>query len=201
MTRLALIRHGATPWNETGRLQGRADPGLSADTVRWLASAAAPEELGGARWIASPLQRAIETARILSGEEPVIEARLTEMDWGDWEGRTLADLRAKLTDSMAANEARGRDFRPTCGESPRDVQARIRPWLGEVAGQDRPTIAVTHKGVIRAVLGLATGWDMKGPAPLKLDWKAVHLFHVSSSSEVAVDRVNLPLCGREARAP
>ncbi len=201
MTRLALIRHGATPWNAAGRLQGRADPGLSADTVRWLAGVGPPEELSGARWIASPLQRAIETARLLSGDEPVIEPRLIEMDWGIWEGRTLADLRTELGEAMAANEARGLDFRPAGGESPCDVQARIGPWLGEVAGQDRPTIAVTHKGVIRAVLGLATGWDMTGPPPLKIDWSAVHLFDASSSSQVAVDRVNLPLCGREVGAP
>ena len=83
-----------------------------------------------------------------------------ETDWGVWEGRTLTDLRAELGDLMAAWEARGLDFRAPEGESPRDVQDRLRPWLTETATRSHPTGAVAHKGVIRAIYALATGWDM-----------------------------------------
>ena len=83
-----------------------------------------------------------------------------ETDWGVWEGRTLTDLRAELGDLMAAWEARGLDFRAPEGESPREVQDRLRPWLVETAATGQPTGAVAHKGVIRAIYALATGWDM-----------------------------------------
>jgi probable phosphoglycerate mutase len=54
---------------------------------------------------------------------------------------------------MTQNEAAGLDFRPPGGESPRDVQERLKPYLASLAG---PTIAVTHKGVLRALYALAT---------------------------------------------
>jgi probable phosphoglycerate mutase len=87
------------------------------------------------------------------------------MDWGAWEGRTLADLRAEAPAAMAANEARGLDFRPQGGESPREVRARLEPLLAEFQGD---VICVTHKGVIRAALSLATGWDMTSKPPVRL---------------------------------
>jgi probable phosphoglycerate mutase len=41
-----------------------------------------------------------------------------------------------------------------------------------------PTLAITHRGVIRVVLAAATGWDMLGKPPVKLDWRAAHFFEL-----------------------
>ena len=193
MTRLALIRHAATAWNEDGRMQGRADIPLSVAGRAAAASWRLPPDWADADWFSSPLERARETARLM-GLSPVgDDPRLTEMEWGDWEGRRLAELRAELGAAMAANEARGLDFRPDGGESPRDVQARIAPWLAEVAIRGRPVAAVTHKGVIRAVLALASGWDMTGKPPARLDWDCAHLFTLAGDGTAAVERLNIPL--------
>jgi len=115
------------------------------------------------------------------------------MRWGLWEGETLAGLRARLGAEMAAAEAAGVDLRPPGGESPREVQARIRPMLAEIAQRDRPTAAVTHKGVIRAVLALATGWDMRDKPPHRLDWSAAHLFRLDASGKPRIARLNVAL--------
>jgi probable phosphoglycerate mutase len=48
------------------------------------------------------------------------------------------------------------------------VCARLQALLGELAADPRPVVAVCHKGVMRAALVLATGWDMRGRAPLRL---------------------------------
>jgi probable phosphoglycerate mutase len=90
------------------------------------------------------------------------------MSWGCFEGRRLAELRGEAPDAMAANEARGLDFRPPGGESPREVCARLQAFLVELAADPRPVVAVCHKGVIRATLVLATGWDMRGRPPMRL---------------------------------
>ena len=90
------------------------------------------------------------------------------MNWGRFQGRRLAGLRAEMPGAMAANEARGLDFRPPGGESPREVCARLRAFLVERAADPRPVVAVCHKGVIRAALVLATGWDMRGRPPMRL---------------------------------
>lgn len=190
MTLLALIRHMPTAWNAAGRLQGSEDVPLPGDAMpQWQL----PAELDGFRWMTSPLRRAIDTARRLGIAEPIIEPRLAEMDWGLWEGETLAGLRMRLGQDMAANEAAGLDFRPPGGESPRDVQARVMPLLTEIARAGRPTAAVTHKGVIRAVLALATGWDMRDKPPHRLSWSAAHLFRLDADGRPGIARLNLPL--------
>ena len=66
MTPLALIRHGATLWNETGRMQGQTDVPLS-DTARHaLAQRKPPAQLAGFAWVSSPLSRAADTAHLLA---------------------------------------------------------------------------------------------------------------------------------------
>jgi probable phosphoglycerate mutase len=174
MTELALIRHGITAWNTAGRMQGRRDVPLSPAGREALARFRPPPEVAGFAWLSSPLVRAVETAELLSGESPALDPRLVELDWGEWEGLTLDELRAAHPE-MAANEERGLDFLPPGGESPRQVQDRIKPLLAELAGGP-PRVAVTHKGVMRAIMALAYDWPMRGRPPLKLSRHAVHLF-------------------------
>jgi probable phosphoglycerate mutase len=171
--KILLIRHGRTAWNEQGRMQGRVDLPLSPAGRAEVAGWQLPDGWAGARWLSSPLRRATETAALLTDRLVAIEPRLTEMDWGAFEGRTLAELRAAAPAAMAANEARGLDFRPDGGESPREVRARLESLLAELT--DAPTVCVTHKGVIRAAVSLATGWDMTSKAPLRVAGDALVL--------------------------
>ena len=201
MTRLALIRHGETAWTEAGRIQGRADVALSAAGRRALARRRLPEELAGARFAASPLKRAVATAESLGAAQVTIEPRLVEMDWGTWEGETLAELRVRGGAALVANEALGLDFRPDGGESPRDVQRRIAPWLAAEAARGGTIVAVTHKGVIRAIFARAVDWDMTGRPPVKLDWSAAHLFLLAPDGTPSVERMNLPLASHEVPRP
>ena len=193
MTLLGLIRHGPTAWNREQRNQGRSDIPLDAEGRDAVARWRLPAELAGARMIASPLVRAVETATLLAGRPPVIEPRLIEMDWGAWEGRTTADLRATLGDAMQTNEDRGLDFRPSGGESPRDVQNRLKPWLAEIAARGEPAVAVAHNGVIRAVTALAWNWNMLGKPPVKLRRAVAHLFDLDAAGHPSVRALNVPL--------
>jgi broad specificity phosphatase PhoE len=196
VTPLALIRHGSTDWSASGRMQGRADRPLSAAGLAEIARWRLPSELDDFAWVASPLARAAGTAAILLGRPVALEPRLIEADWGAWEGRRLAELRKSEGAAMKANEDRGLDFRPPGGESPREVQARLRPWLAEIARAGRPTAAVTHKGVIRAVLGLATGWNFIGKPPARLDWLAAHLFALAEDGRPSIARLNISLVAK-----
>lgn len=196
MTKLALIRHGLTAYNERRRLQGLRDTPLSEQGREQIQNYKAPPELQGFAWLSSPLARASETARMLTTDLVDTDSRLIEMDWGSWEGRTVNDLRAELGQTMRENEDRGLDFRPPHGESPREVMHRLRPLLAEIGRGDRNTVAVTHKGVIRAVYAAALGWDMLGSAPHKLDWLSAHMFIVSNRGNLKVHALNIPLTGR-----
>ena len=186
---VGLLRHGSTVWNEEGRMQGRRDVPLSArgrvEVLGWRTPVSPagmpPAELP---WWSSPLSRAVETAELLSGIAPRCEPALTEMDWGEWEGFDLRTLRERHGDAFARNEAAGLDFRPPGGESPREVRDRVVRFLAASAAAHRPTIAVSHKGVLRALLSAATGWDMTGKAPLRLRRDAIHWFTVESGGRI-----------------
>ena len=198
MSRLLLIRHGATAWNEAGRLQGRSDPPLSPAGRAAVEAWVLPPEAQRARWLSSPLIRARQTAEILAAKIPqgapvAEEARLIETDWGAWEGKTLAALRAELGEAMADNEARGLDFRPAGGESPREVQQRLRPLLANLAAAGGTTLAVSHKGVIRAVYALASGWDMRAKPPMKLRNDCLHAFALEPGGQPRVEALNVAL--------
>jgi len=190
---LAMLRHGETPWSRDKRVQGRTDISLSVAGRAALAERSPPAACAAMRVLSSPLARCTESAGQLRLSPVEIEPRLAEMAWGQWEGRRLPDLRTELGGAMALNEARGWDFQPLDGESPRQVWARIRPWLAEVAGAGQPTLALTHRGVIRVVFATATGWDMLGKPPARLDWNAVHLFALAADGMPTVQRLNLPL--------
>lgn len=189
MTLLLVIRHGQTDWNVEGRIQGRTDRPLTETSRAALASRRVPQEWRGHVCLSSPLRRAMDTARLID-LSPQPEPRLVEMDWGEWEGRRLVELRSELGEEMVRNEARGLDFRPPGGESPRDVQQRLSPLLPSL---EQATIAVTHKGVLRALYALATGWTMQGKARDKLIEGRAHVFEIDALGALSVHQLNLPL--------
>lgn len=193
MIRVALIRHAPTGWNRDRRIQGQADTELS-DEGRAMAQAwCLPPELRDFGWVTSTLARTRQTAALMGLQPESEDPRLNEMDWAEWTGRTLADLRAELGAEMAANEARGLDFRPVGGESPREVEKRLAAWLGERARLARDTGAITHRGVQRAALGLATGWDFLGKPPLKLARDTVLLLEIDDHGAATLGRTDLRL--------
>jgi broad specificity phosphatase PhoE len=186
---LLILRHGPTDWNASKRIQGRTDIPLSAEGRAEVQTWSIPSRFKDFHCLSSPLARTRETAEIL-GLEPEFDARLLEMAWGQWEGRTLADLREELGPQMAKNEALGMDFSPPGGESPRDTQERLRPLLRALT---RPTVAVAHKGVIRALYALATGWDMRDKPETKIKPATAHLFHIDKQGQPVVDCMNIKL--------
>ncbi|MEL7048841.1 MAG: histidine phosphatase family protein, partial [Pseudomonadota bacterium] len=105
------IRHGETDWNAEQRYQGQADIPLN-DFGRSQAKrngqvlSEIATELAGARYIASPLNRTIETMQIVRREMnlPVDDftqdPRLREVHYGHWEGELLSDLPAIDPDGL-----------------------------------------------------------------------------------------------------
>ena len=198
MPLIGFIRHAPTTWNEAGLIQGHTDTPLSEAGRAQLANWAPPAQLLAAEWVCSPLQRCRDTARHLAGRSVATDDLLKEMFWGDWQGETLPGLRQRLGEEMTRREALGWDFRPPNGESPRDVAVRLKAFLSKVAEREQPTVAVTHRGVIRAAFALATGWDFLGKPPFKMKREAVQLFWLSADGSLEVRAANVPLLAEEA---
>ena len=175
---LILVRHGYTDWNVEKRIQGRTDTALSASGAEQIKQRQLPPALANLPWYCSPLLRARQTAQLMRIANPTIDERLTEMNWGDWEGHILKLLRKKIGQPMRDSEARGLDFRPPNGESPRDVQKRLLAWTQAIAQRNTDCAAIVHKGIIRCAYALAHNWDMRGESPIQFNWQGAHAFVV-----------------------
>lgn len=191
MSDVLILRHGPTQWNAIKQVQGLTDIPLSPIGRTEVSKWSVPSEYKNFHCVSSPLCRAVETARIL-GFEPEVNEQLREMSWGQWEGRKLSELREELGQAMVENEARGLDFQPPGGESPRDTQQRLRPWLRSLV---RPTLAVAHKGVIRALYAMASDWDMCSKPKTRMIEPAAHLFGVDGNGQPFVKCMNIKLGG------
>src|SRR5688572_10722389 len=140
MTRIVVLRHAPTAWNRDKRLQGRTDVALDEEGVAVAARWRIDPDWATYRILSSPLGRARMTAAILFPDAEIgVDSRLIEMDFGAWEGKRLAELRADPAEDAAAREDLGLDFKAPEGESPREVQARIQPLLARLA-EDRKSV-------------------------------------------------------------
>ena len=177
MIRLALLRHGHTEWNRQGRIQGRTDIPLDDDARKQLADMALPPPWDSADLVASPLRRAVDTARLVGKRAPRIEPALIEMNWGDWEGQQRLVLDAQPDSGYRPIETWGWNYSPPCGESPAALRDRLLPWAESLDGD---TLAICHIGVMRVLLAHATGWNFDGPAPFRVKRNRLYLIDISA---------------------
>ncbi len=187
--RILLLRHAPTPWNIERRIQGRTDIGLTESARTTLQSTKLPSAWLQQRWVTSPLRRARDTAKLLGARNSEPHDELTEMHWGQFEGLMLSEINQQII-ALDLQPDRGLDLLPPGGESPRMVRDRLALWLKTLAPCDTTTIAVTHKGVIRAALSLATGWDMQQSFAEKVDWSLPLAFELDHGGLLKLTAVN-----------
>ena len=157
--RLLLARHGQTAWNAGRRFQGGSDVGLS-DVGR--AQAAALGRAVHARPLAaayvSPMRRAVETAEIAltgTGIPLVPLEELRELSLGEWEGRTVDEVRALEGDPYAAWVRAPLDCPPPGGEPLPAVCARVLRAVERIDAahpNGADVLVVAHGGVISVYL-------------------------------------------------
>ena len=175
MIRLARLRHGHTAWNRAGRIQGRTDIPLEPEAAAALSALRLPAPWSDAALWASPLDRAVETARLVGQRAPRVSDALLEMNWGAWEGEQAATLFQKGT-GYRHIEDWGWHYVPPDGESPAAVRDRVQPWIDSLV---EDSVAVCHIGVMRVILARATGWDFAGPAPFQIKRNRLYVIEFS----------------------
>jgi broad specificity phosphatase PhoE len=174
---LYLARHGETDFNLRKIFQGRSDIPLN---DRGLEQAHTLRELLAtvpiSRAYMSPLERARVTAAIILEDRDIpqmVESRLVEINFGEWEGTPEAEVREKwMEDYMDYRNDLSR-FRPLKGESALEARKRAGEWwdelvgeIGESSGSDEHILVVAHQS-LNAVLGcyvagipLSEGWSV-----------------------------------------
>jgi broad specificity phosphatase PhoE len=156
---VVLVRHGETEWSRDGRHTGSTDVPL---TERGEAQArAVGAALRGrlfALVLSSPLQRALETAR-LAGFSPRARPELAEWDYGEYEGRTTPEIREDVPDwTIWRYGAPG-------GESVEQVGERADRAIAELGAVDGDAVVFAHGHLLRV---LTARWLELPPADGRL---------------------------------
>ncbi len=165
LTRIFLVRHGATVLTAEDRFAGATDVPLSDEgraQAERLSLRLAEEQIAAV--YASPLSRTMETARLIVAPHALpVQARegLREISHGRWEGKTRDEVEAEFPEEA---QSWGKDpftFAPVGGESGLAVTARALPELIEIV-RSHPgarVLVVSHKATIRLLLSSLLGFD------------------------------------------
>ncbi len=168
MTRLYLVRHGATPLSTEDRFSGADGVDLS-DTGRFQCARLGTRLAGkGIDTVyASTYSRAIESAQIICksfGSIPAIQEGLQEISHGHWEGMARREVEARFPEEYASWEEDPFTFAPDGGESGVSVLARALPVIRTIVKQHEGArvLVVSHKATIRIILSSLLGFDVRG---------------------------------------
>ncbi|HEY2982405.1 MAG TPA: histidine phosphatase family protein [Anaerolineales bacterium] len=168
ITRLYLVRHGATQLTMEDRFSGSENIPLSEDgraQAERLSHRLAEQHITAV--FCSPLDRTMETARSLARPHkltPRAADSLREISHGHWEGMMRKDVEAKFSEEYAAWEEDPLTFAPEGGESGISVLARALPVIRDIVidfkGQN--VLIVSHKATLRLVISSLLGFDARG---------------------------------------
>lgn len=176
---ILLVRHGETTWNLERRFQGRRDSPLTergrrqAEAMAGLVRDMVRREPGAWRLVTSPLGRARDTAGAIAAATGLtleVDDRLMEIDCGEWEGLTWAEV-------SAGREASSRHwiFDAPGGETHEDVQARIEDFLASLPPEpERRVVVVSHGAAGRVLRGVYVGLAREAMLDLDVPQDAVH---------------------------
>jgi len=173
---LVLVRHGDVD-TPAGLCLGQTDLPLSAAGFGAVQQLAATWPGRAPRFLfTSDLKRAQQAASIFAAKfacEPLVDARLREVDLGQWDGKRWEDV---MRNDMARYEHWANNWviqEAPGGESFADVIRRTGAWLSSVlasTGDDDLVLAVAHIGSIRALLCHALGLPPARALALRVDY-------------------------------
>ena len=181
--RLILVRHGETEGQSSVRYHGRTDVRLSplgrAQMTR-VRNALRSETFAAV--YASTLLRTVEAAGIVGrtaerGAAVTQVSGFDEIDFGEWEGLTADEIRARDPDAHARWLSERAEFHYPRGESTTAFRARVLQALRETlhAAPSGDLLLVVHKGVIRSVVTELLAFDDAQRRRLIVDLASIHV--------------------------
>jgi broad specificity phosphatase PhoE len=182
-TEIILVRHGQTEWNRIERFRGRADIPLN---ETGLAQARAVAEAlvkrsNPAAIYASPLGRCIQTAEPIAaktGLEIQPLAGIIDIDYGDWQGFTPAEVEERYPDLHHAWMKAPQTVTIPHGESLDQVRARAFSALEDAAKRHlgQSIVLVSHKVICKVLTCAVLGLDNSHFWRIEQDNGAMNIF-------------------------
>jgi len=142
----------------------------------------------------SDLKRSSETAAIISGDRQMevrVDPKLREVNLGDWDGRSMRDIRTKFPKEWKKRGDAIDTFCPPKGESFTDLYRRVVPTFENIAQfASDPVLIVGHAGVNRMILCRVLGMPIRNLFSIRQDYGALNLID-NSKKELQVAAVNI----------
>jgi len=188
-----LLRHGAL---EGGvKYRGRVDDPLTDEGRRamdlvWTQLAA---DVGCI--MTSPLRRCADPAKAWAQQANIdclVEARLAEMDYGNWEGKTMETIRQEYPGMLERWRADPTGMRPPGGESPEELRARLRDWWTEIREKfdGRHLLVVAHSGSLRMLLALLLEQPIAYTRTVDMPYACWHRITICRQGEIRLTRMD-----------
>ncbi len=158
-----FIRHGQTILNKEGRWSGRTDCDLSPEGTEELKKLFADYSSKEFKeFYCSPLKRTKQTLdAIIPGKTPIIDSRIIERDFGDWEGQPYNNITPEETERYVRWE-----IQPPNGETADQVKERVLSFVADVFKKNPENaniLCVSHATVLRMVRDIFLPEIQKGP--------------------------------------
>jgi alpha-ribazole phosphatase/probable phosphoglycerate mutase len=188
--RLYFLRHGQTTWNADGnRYAGATDVPLTDLGIEQARMGAErTRDVTFDAVFCSGKRRALETAKlVLDGRDiPIVQdARLNEMNYGDWEGKTHAEILAEPDNHWHEWVLDPDAWRPgNRGELASEVIARISAFLFDVLQPGRTVLAVAHHTTGRLLIAHTLEMPIPNYRRLQLDNASLSLFERSDRGDI-----------------
>lgn len=156
--KLHILRHGLTKGNLDGLYIGHSDVSLCADGINQIKQMKRDYTYPDSKFIfTSPLKRCLETCQLIYlGVKPIVIEDLIEYDFGEFDGKTAAELHEKqpLFDAWLRGD---KDVKPPFGESNEEFAKRVCDCFvkivdGIIKSGTQDAVIVTHGGVIMTIL-------------------------------------------------
>ena len=177
---IILIRHGQTAWNKEQVFRGRTDLPLD-ETGRRQAEAIRDTLAGEAisQVVCSPLVRAVETARPLAdslGLRVEADDALTDLDFGRWQGMTVAAVKEQYPELFAIWETAPDRVHFPAGETLDEAVERAFSALQHLVAADQPgaLVVVAHRVINKVVLCRALGLETSAFWGIKQDTACIN---------------------------
>ncbi len=183
MKTLYLVRHGRTVFSDDGFIAGSTDVALSEAGKRETAALAGSGLPKFSHCYCSDLQRARQSSDLLTAQTPIVDARVRELNFGDWEQRTWTDVHNEDSQHLTQWSEDWVNQSPPGGETFSQLAKRCEHWLTDISlsSVTGNLLVTAHGGSIRALLCVALDLPLSVAMSFSIDYSSVTVIQLGKN--------------------
>lgn len=190
ISKIYLVRHSESALNSDGVYYGRTDCELTKKGLEQNQSL--KDNFFDIEFDAiftSPLKRAYNTANEIAKSKKcsiILDSRIIEMDFGDWEGRHYSDIMQNEPKNWELWCNDWKNAKPYNGESFLDLYNRVYDFLSEIRKiySNKTILIVSHQGCLRVIASILLGLNENGYWSFSFEHGKYSLFEIDNDCSI-----------------